>query len=331
MKHEEIQFKRARQLRLELKKGKDPYPEIVEIQPSEFCNQRCNYCFHSRKKITSEPKNKYLNIEQYSALFSDLKKMKVKYLSISGGGEPFLYNDIIPLIKSAHETGIKTRIVTNGTLMTRALMEELLRSQEIRFSVDAIKPSTFEKIRGVNEETYQELIQKIKELIILRNESKSRLSIGVTMLLSDKNYMEVEDFCKNFLELGVDRIIIKNNVYGKKALTKNKVNEITRKLDFMKDKRVEIRAKHEDEIFGTKCFIPYFKIAINPSGGVYSCCLAAQPTEKNGFFLGNLTQDSLRDIWNKSKDLRLHALTNGVSCIVCNHTDISINKLMEST
>jgi radical SAM protein with 4Fe4S-binding SPASM domain len=46
----------------------------------------------------------------------------------------------------------------------------------------------------------------------------------------------------------------------------------------------------------------YFKIALDPYGQVYSCCLASQPNETNGYLFSNIKNEKLSDIWEKEKD-----------------------------
>lgn len=132
------------------------------------------------------------------------------------------------------------------------------------------------------------------------------------------------------LKLHIDEIIIKYDIYGIYNAPREKIKDILKKVAMIKDGRINIREQIVMKLKHMQCFVSYFKIAINPYGDVYSCCLGAQPGETNGYKLGNIRNASFAEIWEKSKKLRYSLRTKGVQCHYCNYTDYRLNMLLSS-
>ena len=109
--------KRAAVVLQQLRKGEDPYPVTLEIHPTDICNQKCKYCFfggRGYKSTRTEPK---MDVEEYRCLFTEMKEIDLIELKISGGGEPLLHPQIVEILRSARETGLTTRLTTNGNFL----------------------------------------------------------------------------------------------------------------------------------------------------------------------------------------------------------------------
>lgn len=328
MKHEQQQYESINGIAEKLKQNLYPYPTIIEIHPTDVCNQRCDYCFHEGIGFGKiKLKKPILSIEQYKELFEEMHNSGIEHLSIAGGGEPFLDERMPHLLKMAHQNELQTRIVTNGNFLTYQSMKELMYCDEIRFSIDAIHPETYASIRHVPEFVFMQTMENIRNLSDLRKEHSSQLSMGTTFLVTEKNYLEAEEFCKSMLKLGLDSIVFKSDIYGER-IPLEELKKVENSIRELGSPKVEIRTGSPSDIKDMKCFIPYFKIATNSHGDVYSCCLGSQPRETNGYLFGNLHAMSFREIWQTAKPLVRGISTNGVACVNCNYTDNKINKIM---
>jgi len=329
MKHEDEQYGAINEATKKLQKGLYPYPMIIEIQPSNICNQKCDYCFWNNTGYSNKNRKDVMRLEEYDTLFREMQNLGIQKLSISGGGETFLDQRMPDILKLARKHDLEVRIVTNGSILPNESILELMYCKEIRFSIDAIKPSTYSEIRHVPQNIFSQVLENLNKLIKLKSEKSSSLSIGVSFLLNEKNYSEIEEFCKYILKLPIDAVVIKYNIYGLPNIPKEKFTDIETSLKKINDSRIEIRERLPlDDIKGMKCFVPYFKVAINTYGDLYSCCLGSQLGKRNGYFLGNLHNKNLKDTWESAKQLIQSLGRNGVSCTHCNYTDYRINKIM---
>ncbi|MFW5794732.1 MAG: radical SAM protein [Candidatus Woesearchaeota archaeon] len=326
MKHEKDQVNEIPNFVKALEQGSDPYPICIEIHPTDICNHRCDYCFHGGEGFDSSRVKEVLSEEQYSLLFTEMSGLGIKFLSISGGGEPFADKRTPNILRRAHYAGLETRVVTNGNFLSHKAKKELMKSREIRFSIDAINPRTYSDIRHVSGKLLSRTLENINDLIRMKKEKGSSLNIGTTFLISDKNYGELVEFCRSMLERDLDSIIVKHDIYGIQRVPSEESQFISEQVSDMDDSRIELREVVDPKVKGIKCYMPHFKVSLNPYGEVYSCCLGSQPTEKNGYLLGNLHKNSFREIWESSKPIRVKMKSEGVFCSDCNHTDYIINK-----
>ena len=109
------------------------------------CNSRCTMCDIWKLKDTPE-----LELEQYKKLPPTLCDINVS------GGEPFLRQDIIELVRTLHKTCPRARIVisTNGYLtdLIKEKMREILKiapTAGVGISIDGIG-EMHDKIRGIS-------------------------------------------------------------------------------------------------------------------------------------------------------------------------------------
>ncbi|MBD3361222.1 radical SAM protein [Candidatus Woesearchaeota archaeon] len=328
MKHEKDQLNEISNLIRSLEQGEDPYPGCIEIHPTDICNHRCDYCFHGGEGFDSSRVKEILGEDQYSLLFNEMNELKIRFLSIAGGGEPFTDKRTPYLLRRAHEAGLETRIVTNGNFLSQEAKEELMNSREIRFSIDAITPATYTEIRHVSGKLLSRTLENVRDLNRMKKEKGSTLNIGTTFLISAKNYGELVEFCKSMLDSGFDSVIVKHDIYGIQNIPSEELHSIGKQILKMDDSRIELREVVDPKVRGIKCYTPHFKVSLNPYGEVFSCCLGSQPMEKNGYLLGNIHDHNLQDVWRSSKQIRIKMKSRGVVCNACNYTDYKINKKM---
>ena len=60
MLHECQQYDELPSLVKKLVSNQDPFPKIIEIHPTDICNHRCGYCFHSGEGYEKKRKEEIL-------------------------------------------------------------------------------------------------------------------------------------------------------------------------------------------------------------------------------------------------------------------------------
>jgi MoaA/NifB/PqqE/SkfB family radical SAM enzyme len=143
-------------------------------------------------------------LEDWLKLVEDLSSFSPKPLILLTGTEPFLYPDILALIKSIIEMKFSLHITTNGTLLSKygPRIVDLCQSIpdiDITVSIDDIGQA-HDKIRGV-EGTFQKAIEGIRDTVKAREEKKQDFpSLNITCTVSDYNYKNLESFARWFVE-----------------------------------------------------------------------------------------------------------------------------------
>lgn len=123
----------------------DYFNKTLWININKACNLNCNHCQnpHSYNKTAIDVENK---------LYECLSKMNKHFylINTTGRGEPLTNKNLLPLLFNIHNTS-KIQITTNGTLLTREMIDEInyySKKNEVVFEL------TF-SIDGIDEESYR--------------------------------------------------------------------------------------------------------------------------------------------------------------------------------
>lgn len=338
MKHEALLEGRMNETFQKVDRREDPLPICIEIHPTDFCNQGCLYCFgagQGREGIETRQRGKYMSLGDYSSLFQEMAFNNIRDLSVSGGGEPLLSTDIDGIYSSALDNGLRVRTVTNGNTLNQSSLELVLLTQEVRFSVDTPNPITYSKLRRVNPRLHAKTLDNITRLVQAKNSGGFALEIGTTCIIGEENAEELEEFADIMIgQIGVDHVIYKSDIYGNIKPDSEEATLVNQQLARAQEKygdKIDYRPDLGGFEPGKPCAVPYFKAVLNSYGELYSCCLGAQPGERNGYKFGDVkaeirngNTDALVTVWEQTSDIRSKMLKK-VGCMNCNFTDRKIN------
>jgi len=178
-----------------------PSLKKVEIQLTKACNMNCGFCFANAGRNTTLPVELARKvIDQLAEELDNGKEEKSLWFT---GGEALLSDSCQPLIETAHSVGLKTGIATNGLLLARkAAALKAAGLQEVRVSLDAIKPSLFDQMRG----THKALP---KVLAGIEAASKKGLRTGIRFTATKNNASELEPVIRQAQKIGVHHVEVK--------------------------------------------------------------------------------------------------------------------------
>jgi MoaA/NifB/PqqE/SkfB family radical SAM enzyme len=133
--------------------GRSALPETVSLLLTYRCNLRCKMCGQwgesgSASYYTPQMLKRELGIDDVKKLISEIRRFSPTITLF--GGEPLLHSDIVGIIEGIRDSGLRTNIITNGTLIEK-YAEALVRLgvDEIIFSLDG-PPKIHDRIRGKN-------------------------------------------------------------------------------------------------------------------------------------------------------------------------------------
>lgn len=264
-------------------------PFTVAIDPCNLCNFKCEFC---AMQITDEPTNykkQIMSYELFTKIIDDISEFpeKLKILRLNGQGEPFLNKEFCKMVRYAKDKEVATWIetITNGSCLCPELNEKLVASgiNRIRISIEALDEVGYVKMAHYKI-CYDEFINNIRDLY-RRSRGKCEIYIKIVDVAvpteedKKKFYALYEDIC--------DRIFIDNI--------------IPLWSDFEKINKFEINKVngiHGQEIKKIMvCPFPFYSFIINPEGEITPCCA----DWKRKMVLGDVSKDSLLDIWNSPK------------------------------
>ncbi len=280
-----------------------PFSCVFEL--TYRCNLKCEYCYNP-------PVSKELSYDEITCILESIADAGTMFLTLTGG-EPFLRKDLLDIVKYARKKGFIVRLFTNGTHITDEAIALFQKLSGIFISIsihgkDAGTNDSFTGSNGSFDKTIKSVkkckeakvpvrlkctwtkhsIPYHKEIKALAKSLGVPLSSSLTVIPpgSDGNRyqmscQETEEKVREYLTSEYGNIIDFDDFYNRTYKDENKVAE-------------QRGGKH-------LCSAGISLFRINPAGSVFPCVLMQNE-------LGNLKDDSFKDIW--SGNGFLHKLRN---------------------
>lgn len=288
-----------------LLQGERVAPIYVRIKPTNVCNQRCYYCAYSDdnlydgRKVEKRESIPWSIMEQ---LIHDLAEMKVKAVTLSGGGEPLCYHSIKQALQLIQEAGMDYSMITNGQALKGEAAELLQNAKWVRVSFDSYRAQTYEGVRGVD--TYSEVVHNIENFA----KRKQGCTLGINCVVTKQNADQIYDLCRLVKELGVDNIklsplLVKADEAEYHESIKESVSEqIFRAKEEMETENFIIVDKYTNDLALDdnfqksyhKCMIQEIFAVIAADSKVYRCHQRAYTKVGE---IGDLSKQFFHEIW----------------------------------
>ncbi len=274
------------------------------------CNLKCKHCMLS--EVTYKPECTPNENKLFLKRLIDLGINQVLFMS----KEPLLYNSIEKLVKYAHNRGVGTGIITNGTLLTYSKVEKLLKAglDTLIISLEGVDSVTNDYIRGAG--TYKKVIDalKIVERVFRENNKGFRLVLEYT--ISKNNLHEplklIEFLNNNLFEIvNVGTI----NLIGEAKRYKEIIPDETEVMTYIKNMMLEYkRFDVKRYTIFSKSLYPYQIIKLNTCFGIdlnfstFGCSVLQDEIVLGAD--GTLKLCSLLEENNKWGDIRIGDISN---------------------
>ena len=276
-------------------------PMIAQIEPNSTCNLKCQMCIREKIGVpigTMTFKNFKIIVDKLDCLFK---------LHLSGQGEPFLNPELFSMIKYANQRGASVFFTTNGTVLTKEIINKICEVDigEMAVSLDSPIKEKYEAIRkGAN---FDQVIKNVKELTKQIKEKKKKTIVGLTTIIFKENIKELPEFVKLADFLGIKKIGFQKlqekkdytDKYGSfaknqrvKEMNKEILKEIELAKKLAKEKGITLIFDEEKSL---GCIWPWRSIYITWNGFVTPCCKILDYRTPS---FGNLLEEDLESIWN---------------------------------
>lgn len=334
---------------------KSPY--YVDFSVTPYCNLKCKFC--SASAAGKNCKEKIMSLDKIEDIFTQFDRNNILRVSIEGG-EPFVRDDIIDIIKLADKHIFSYYINTNGTLITEKMAEEISKTRIEKICISIDGPEKIHDLsRGVKG-TFKRMLDSLKYL------QKYDVPVDAIITLTKINRDYIIETLEMIKELGIDNVAMMllaavgkaadnmKDVYldikewkslllqlsnlkknGKIPVNLNIVP--TGESKFPWEIYLPLKQSHREEdlhlwvneksISSLKendfgCTAGKDNFAVDGYGNVYGCSLMISEPE---LIAGNILEDSLDNIWNNSRlfqKMRQNNLTDLVGdCKNCDLLD----------
>ncbi len=300
-----------------------PPPFMVSYGITSKCNLSCKHCY---AQATEEAPDNELSTEEAKRLIDELADWGAKFLVLDGG-EPLCRPDFLEIASYASSRGLMTGIGSNGTLIDKAIAEEIKGAgvQSVAISIDSVRSEVHDTFRGKKGAFHQAMsgAAACKEV---------GLPFQFGMVIRKGILAEIPDMLKLAIESGADAAEFFDLVEAGRArigcrdesLSPEERRQIMEWLAQAQiDCPIPIRVPvcpmyplilQEREIkpryfspellaripyYGRGCAagMPFGYIRIAPNGEVNPCMLLQ-------IDLGNIREKNIQEIWNRSLVLR---------------------------
>jgi radical SAM protein with 4Fe4S-binding SPASM domain len=282
----------------------------IQWHITNLCNLRCQHCYQD-----DFSKNKDLD-------WAGLKKISDNILTTIKewdktacihltGGEPLLKPELFDLLNYLDQSPVveELGIITNGLLFNRDVVKKLpefSKLKKIKISLDGADAETNDSIRG--EGTFDKVIQNIP---LIKKENSFEIILMFTVM--KRNFRNLPSFIKLCQELSLNGFIIERFIpWGsgreriEEVLNKEEWKELIKMLldffsieenSFLPYQAFQISFNGEEpELLGAPCVIGRDGLCVMPNGTVFPC-------RRFPISIGNLLNNSLKTIWEKSEIL----------------------------
>jgi len=281
-------------------------PTILEFHPGISCRLNCGFCYRDGKNYDSG--HELIYNDCLKKLIYEFSALGGQELYVSGGLEPFsIYETVCHALLLAHNTGLKTRVYTNGTepALQKGWVQELLvcTTAQIRFSVHARSVNGYSEITGIRNAKTTFTVVRENILSLLERKGEDGPLIGIGFVINEDNFTELIGAAEFWRDMGIDFFDLRFDAVGKLTGKPEILKEI-RNFQNLVDSgyfcpmRVNVGAyAYRKPHFASRCFAPFEKIIVDPFGMVWCCCLQAQPGYRPSWAkLGDLKSQSLHQI-----------------------------------
>lgn len=294
-----------------------PAPVTIELDLTDACNHACPGCTFSYLVNISKEQ---MPLELAESIINQVADIGARGLTFSGGGEPLVYGAerVLGLMRLAKDRGLDIGLITNGSLLKPDDRYYDL-CQWIRISLDAYNSETFREFHGRGAGEFDKVVDNIRRFVA--HPKKKQVTVGVGFLtnrlsVQRRDFHHMAEFVSKII--GVDylqfRPLVGNMVadpsltggwseFGADELLATHSAYMDAASEFGRpDFKVLSSAEKYETLskpgFGrtyNKCLGHFLEATIGADAKVYICC---HGQGQDGFCLGDLRRQSLRDIWH---------------------------------
>jgi radical SAM protein with 4Fe4S-binding SPASM domain len=188
--------------------GKRIAPLHIDLGITTGCNINCNFCYGVLQGRTGASSRFDMPKEPLLKFLQDAKEAGVRSILFDGQGENTLNLALYDGVRYAGEIGLSVALATNGTLVSREKLPELLAPLTwLRFNISAASPESYQRIHGAP--LFETVLENIQSAVEIKKKYGFETTIGMQMVLTRGNLDDIVPLSRLGAELGVDYLVIK--------------------------------------------------------------------------------------------------------------------------
>jgi MoaA/NifB/PqqE/SkfB family radical SAM enzyme len=186
------------------------FPKSISFTITNVCNLRCQMCgqwsaegymHHNKDHIKDE-----LALADWKRLVDELAEHQIPSVLLRGG-EPFLFPDIMELLRYINRKGIFLSIDTNGTML-KNYANEIVALGRVHLTISVDGPEEIhDQVRGVKG-CFQRIKENVASLLEAESSSGQTISKSICFTISPYSYKGLGQMPDVARELGLGSLVI---------------------------------------------------------------------------------------------------------------------------
>ena len=297
-----------------------PAPTNLYFEVTNRCNLPCQTCVRTFNLHEPERDPVPAELKEVAGSLPHLQRTV-----LHGIGEPLLNKQLPEMIRFAKAQGAWVLFNSNGVLLNRAWQDALIDCglDELRISIDAATPGTFEQVRGAPQ--FEHVVENLRRFVARKAErgvAHPRLSLWFVGL--KQNIHELPALVDLAADLGIPEVYFQRLVYYgvgvaqreqslhgetegavraiiEEAVARAAARGVALKASGATTPLDSLRPSEEPRPWA-KCQRPWNSTYVTANGKVLPCCIAPfAHHDFAGMILGDLRTQSMEEIWRGEK------------------------------
>ncbi len=286
-------------------RGERIAPITIDMALTRACNYGCHFCY----AMLQENERKIIDRAVMDDFLEDCADIGVRGISLVSDGESTISPVFVDSVVRGSELGISMACGTNGLVLTRRELEEVLpHLTYLRINISAGEAGRYAEIMGAKEAWFDRVCDNIREMVAIKRRDGLAVTIGMQMVLMPEYADQVLPLAALGKDLRPDYLVIKHcsdNEDGDLGVDYTgyaELHDTLREAESYSDEEYQVVVKWSKMADGDKrdyqrCYGPPYMIQISGSGLVAPCGMLFNERYKK-FHIGNITESRFRDIWS---------------------------------
>ncbi len=296
-------------------RGEKIAPITMDVAFTRKCQSACNFCYASLQSSDGGEITKKHAFE----FLEDAAELGVKGISLISDGESTNVPYYAESIKYGASLGIQIGISSNGVLLTRDVLEEILPSLTyLRFNFSGGERKRYAEIMGMKQIWFDKIIDHIKAAMEIKKRDNLETNINMQFVVMPRDADQILPFARLAKQVGNTVPgnggfygIMKHcadsadNALGVDYRQYNSLFPLFEEAEAMSDENCRIavkwsRIQDEGKRDYQRCYGPPFILQMSGNGLIAPC--GQKFNEKYAkFHIGNITKNRFRDIFHSER------------------------------
>ena len=306
-----------------------PNVNKIYLEVTSLCNFDCQTCI---RNSWDEPMGK-MSTQVFSQIVRQLEELPdLQCVHLGGFGEPLSHPEIFSFIETLKGKNLQVELITNGSLLNDACIEELihLRLDKLFVSLDGPDETEYNLIRQGGD--FANVTANITRLKRRKAELQTKLpELAIEFVAMKKNFHCLPDLVKLIDKLGASYLLVTNVLPYSEELKDEILYDLDDSLPVFGNTSIlsTLRARMPQMKLRTERYCKFIAdnaLTITWDGQVapcyalmhtYTCYIYGRSKQIYPYHLGHVSESSLASIWQNPEYVYFRSLVHDFSFPSC--------------